>query len=105
MLDDTCYFIGFEGLEFAVYTFILLNSPQTKEFLQSITFTDAKRMFTKDILMRIDLFTLAAITPATTIQQQLEFLQTKYNLHVTFDRWDAFLQLLAPKQKRQLSMF
>ena len=31
MLDDTCYFLGFDNLEFAVYTTILLNSNQTKE--------------------------------------------------------------------------
>ncbi|GAG82952.1 unnamed protein product, partial [marine sediment metagenome] len=55
MLDDTCYFIGFKKIEFAVYAIILLNSKTTEEFLQSITFTDAKRVFTKDILMRIDL--------------------------------------------------
>jgi len=41
MLDDTCYMLGFEKLEFAVYSLILLNSETTVQFLQSITFADA----------------------------------------------------------------
>ncbi len=52
MLDDTCYFIGFDRIEYAVYAIILLNSKISEEFLKSITFSDAKRVFTKDILMR-----------------------------------------------------
>jgi len=54
MLDDTCYFIGFDKIEYAVYAIILLNSETTEEFLKSITFSDAKRVFTKDLLMRLD---------------------------------------------------
>ena len=34
MLDDTCYFIGFDKIEFAVYTLILLNHSKTEEFLK-----------------------------------------------------------------------
>ena len=59
MLDDTCYFIGFDKIEYAVYATILLNSEITKAFLKSITFSDAKRAFTKDILMRLDLLSIA----------------------------------------------
>jgi len=59
MLDDTCYMIGFDKMEFAVYALILLNSERTVQFLRSVTFPDAKRTFTKDVLMRIDLLALA----------------------------------------------
>ena len=55
MLDDTCYFIGFDTLEQAEYVWELLNSDLVENLLKSITFKDAKRMITKDILMRIDL--------------------------------------------------
>ena len=55
MLDDTCYFIGFETLVEAEITQILLNKEITQDFIQSIAFKDAKRMITKDLLMRIDL--------------------------------------------------
>jgi hypothetical protein len=70
MLDDTCYLLGFDNLEFAAYTLILLNSEKSKELLQAITFSDAKRTFTKDILMRIDLLKLAfAISRANNAER------------------------------------
>lgn len=55
MLDDTCYFLGFDNLTEAVYTFALLQSIPTQELLQAISFDDDKRPYTKDVLMRIDL--------------------------------------------------
>ncbi|MCR5646102.1 MAG: SAM-dependent methyltransferase [Bacteroidales bacterium] len=55
MLDDTCYFLGFDDLKSAVAVQALLNSDMVKSFLQTTTFADAKRMITKDVLMRIDL--------------------------------------------------
>ena len=54
MLDDTCYFLGFDELKEAVVIHSLLNSDEVCHFLQSITFHDAKRMITKEVLMRID---------------------------------------------------
>ena len=54
MLDDTCYFIGFDNLEQAEIIWKILNTTLVSDFLKSITFKDAKRMITKDILMRID---------------------------------------------------
>lgn len=61
MLDDTCYFIGFDTLEQAKYIWNLLNTDIVENLLKSISFCDAKRMITKDILMRIDLRKLAKI--------------------------------------------
>jgi hypothetical protein len=55
MLDDTCYFIGFDTLIEAEITRVLLNKEISQNFIQSIAFKDAKRMITKDLLMRIDL--------------------------------------------------
>jgi hypothetical protein len=55
MLDDTCYFLGFDTYLDALWTASLLNSGPVLRFLESIVFTDAKRPYTKDILMRIDL--------------------------------------------------
>ena len=54
MLDDTCYFLGFDDLKSAVVVHALLNTDEVRSFLQSITFSDAKRMITKEVLMRID---------------------------------------------------
>ena len=53
LLDDTCYFIGFNTLEEAQSIQNLLNQPETQEFIESFMFTDSKRAITKDLLMRI----------------------------------------------------
>jgi hypothetical protein len=55
MLDDTCYFIGFEKLIDAEIAQFLLNSDVVQNLLSAIIFPDAKRSITKDVLMRIDL--------------------------------------------------
>jgi len=53
LLDDTCYFIGFDTLEEAKNIQNLLNQIETQEFIESFMFTDSKRAITKDLLMRI----------------------------------------------------
>ena len=55
MLDDTCYFLGFNNLKQAQICTILLNSRPVQDFLKSLVFLDSKRPYTKDILMRIDI--------------------------------------------------
>lgn len=73
MLDDTCYFIGFDTKQDAEIIWNLLNSDVTKKFLESITFTDEKRMITKDNLMRIDLEKIGEINSLKAkYSQQLE---------------------------------
>jgi len=62
MLDDTCYFVGFDTLIETEITRFLLNKKTTQRFIQSIAFKDAKRMITKDLLMRIDLCQIAKNT-------------------------------------------
>jgi hypothetical protein len=55
MFDDTCYFLGFDTYLDALFTASLLNSAPVRQLLRSIVFTDAKRPYTKEVLMRIDL--------------------------------------------------
>lgn len=55
MLDDTCYFLGFDTFKDALITTILLNSELVNTFLKSIAFLDSKRPYTKEILKRLDL--------------------------------------------------
>ena len=105
MLDDTCYLIGFDKLEFAVYTLILLNSDKSKQFLQAITFADAKRRFTKDILMRIDLLELAENFDLNNIQTELDLLNKKYNFNLTIDFWDDFILEMKPINDMQMKLF
>ncbi len=105
MLDDTCYFIGFDKIEYAVYSLILLNSDKTMQFLQSVTFADAKRTFTKDVLMRIDLLELARTIDKTDLQIELEMLNAKYKLHLTLDLWDSFINEMILAKESQMALF
>jgi len=105
MLDDTCYFIGFDKIEYAVYSIILLNSKTTEEFLKSITFSDAKRVFTKDLLMRLDLLKLASIIPQKEIEEQIIFLNNKYDLSINYSNWDSFINEMTPEKEKQLTIF
>ena len=105
MLDDTCYLIGFDKIEFAVYALILLNSDTTVQFLQSVTFPDAKRTFTKDVLMRIDLLELAKQSNKTDLQTELETLNEKYKFNLTLNLWDNFINEITPVNNGQMAMF
>ncbi len=105
MLDDTCYLIGFDKLEFAAYSLILLNSNIAMQFLQSVTFADAKRTFTKDVLMRIDLLELAKNINKTNLQTELEILNEKYKLNLTLNLWDSFIKEMIPVNNGQIAIF
>ena len=54
MLDDTCYFIGFQKFDIAYVAMLILNSSVVQNFLKSIAFVDSKRPYTKKVLERID---------------------------------------------------
>ncbi len=107
MLDDTCYLLGFQKLEYALYTSILLNSEKAKKLLQAIAFADAKRTFTKEILMRIDLHKLACQFPLNTLQSEVKRLCEKFQLQASLNHWEDFLQMLQPKSKEgsQMTLF
>jgi len=104
MLDDTCYLLGFDKLEFAVYTLILLNSDKSKELLQAITFSDAKRTFTKDILMRIDILKLALQFPELKMQNNLNELNRQFKLNIKLDKWGEFIKTMIPVNAKQLAL-
>lgn len=83
MLDDTCYFIGFDTLEQAEYIWKLLNTEIVSDFLKKISFKDAKRMITKEVLMRIDLKKVAHLMGDNTF----------------------FVDVFSAKQNAQLNLF
>ena len=105
MLDDTCYFLGFDNIEFAAYTTILLNSSLTKHFLEAITFPDAKRTFTKDVLMRIDLYTLATLLSYKNLEKEIAALNYKYNIDIGLSFWDKFMEEMKPIKNTQTALF
>ncbi len=104
MLDDTCYLLGFDKLEFAAYTLVLLNSDKSKELLQGITFADAKRTFTKDILMRIDILKLALQFSGLKIQDELDAINSQFKLNIKLDKWDDFIKTMMLVNSKQLTL-
>ena len=54
LLDDTSYFLGFKNYADAYVAMLLLNEEGVQHFLQNISFSDAKRPFTKKVLERLD---------------------------------------------------
>jgi len=94
LVDDTCYMLGFDNLDFAIYTLILLNSELTQQFLQSITFSDSKRMFTKEILKRIDLYKTTMCIDKTTLKNKIRQLNEQYKLHVSINQFDDFIKCI-----------
>lgn len=55
MVDDTCYFIGTNDVIESYILYAVLDNDIIYSFLESISFKNSKRPFTKDILQRIDL--------------------------------------------------
>ena len=102
MLDDTCYFLGFDTYLEALFTASLLNSPLVKQFLESIVFTSAKRPYTKEVLMRIDL--TQAVTRLSFHNLSAVWSETNYRprVSVTEAAFEAYKQqLLSLGQKSQ----
>ena len=61
MVDNTCYLLGFKDFDYAKLTLFILQSELLKRFIRNISFTGAKRIVSKDLLMRIDLYKLSMI--------------------------------------------
>lgn len=86
MLDDTCYMLGFDNLAYAKITHSILNSPLVQQFISTISFADAKRIVSTELLMRIDLLKALELQHKTLtvegisesdIQQYINHLKSK----------------------------
>lgn len=58
MLDDTCYYVSFDDLPQATCMLAALGSPLARAFLAAISFRDGKRIYSKEILSRLDVIPL-----------------------------------------------
>jgi len=97
MLDDTCYFIGFEDETTARIALYLLNHKHTQQFLRAIIFPDSKRSITKDILMRIDFFKLYKL---------LNYSMVLEKLNLSKKDWDDFrIKLELKTGNKQMVLF
>lgn len=106
MLDDTCYMIGFDNIEYAAYSMILLNSEKAEDFLKSITFPDAKRIFTKDGLMRVDLLKLLQTVKQEYMHAEVKKLNDSFMLGIKDNRLNDYKNLLVKfSDSQQMSIF
>ncbi len=97
MLDDTCYFIGFDTKAQAKIAQFLLNAPIVQSFLNAIVFSDSKRSINKDILMRIDLY---------KVYQLFSFEEVAaYSDCITYSAWEAFEHKIKTEDVVQPTLF
>ncbi len=98
MLDDTCYFIGFDNLKSARIAHFLLNSVPVQKFLKSIIFPDSKRPITKDVLMRIDFNKVYKLMDFSLVQKSV--------IEITKEEWVSFGKLINKKiVAEQMTLF
>lgn len=90
MLDDTCYFIGFDTYLDAYITMKLLNTDKVRKFLLSIAFLESKRPYTKEILMRLSL---------KKITNSISYTDLNSN-EVTFEQYENYKENIMPKNYR-----
>ena len=104
MLDDTCYMLGFDTLDFAAYAAIVLNSPVVREFLRSVSFQEAKRVITKELLMRIDLLRVVTHYTPAYLLDELTKMNRMSSVTLNLDSWSAFLKAMKPAAA-QIALF
>lgn len=83
VLDDTCYMLGFDKKNQAVFVYEILTSDIAKKFINSLVFKDSKRPITVALLNRIN----------------IEAIAKKIGLH------DEYKRLFASNKPKQLSLF
>ena len=107
MLDDTCYFLGFDDMKEAICVWAVLNSEIVQELLSTLVFTDAKRPFTKELLMRIQIGEAARRLPYPYIVERVSTLDKGMLSHLTRAYWDQFLDRFISQtaQQTQLQLF
>jgi len=71
VLDDTCYFLGFDTMEQAEFIHRLVSSDTIRRFIESIVFLDDKRPITASLLNRINLEKAAQIENISFCYQRL----------------------------------
>jgi hypothetical protein len=101
MLDDTCYFLGFDDISESLIALSILGSSFTHNLLRAITFIDAKRPYTKDVLMRIDLIKIAEHIEFENAQKLLSNLPDDIVQNMTREKWDTFVAKYRKEQEKQ----
>jgi len=97
MLDDTCYFIGFENLKMAEIAHYLVNSELVQKFLKSIIFSDSKMSINKDTLMRIDFARAFESTDYEQASKEIKGLEP--------ENWEKFSEMIKEEVTEQMTLF
>ena len=91
MVDDTVYFLSTDNKFDALIIFGLLNNQIVKAFLESIVFTDSKRPYTKEILMRIS---IPKITKYVSLEEINQVLEMHHYDFITQKEYNRFISNL-----------
>ncbi|QMU64150.1 MAG: hypothetical protein GKR88_07525 [Flavobacteriaceae bacterium] len=97
MLDDTCYFIGFDNLKMAEIAHLLVNSDLVQKFLKSIIFSDSKRSINKDTLMRIDFEKAFENYEFENVNDRISDLKIEH--------WEEFGEMIKESVNEQMTLF
>lgn len=97
MLDDTCYFIGFDNIKMAQIAHFLVNSDLVQKFLKSIIFSDSKRSINKDTLMRIDFEKAYKNYDFENANDRISDLKIEH--------WEEFGELIKESVSEQMTLF
>lgn len=97
MLDDTCYFIGFDNLKMAQIAHFLVNSDLVQKFLKSIIFSDSKRSINKDTLMRIDFEKAFESYDYENVKDII--------IDLTIEHWEEFGEMIKEGVSEQITLF
>ena len=96
MLDDTCYFIGFDNLKMAQIAHFLVNSDLVQKFIKSIIFLDSKRSINKDTLMRIDF---------EKAYKSYDFKNVKDSItDLNIEHWEEFGEMVKDSVNEQMTL-
>jgi len=93
MLDDTCYYLGFDDFKISLIAMLILNSKIVQEFIKSIAFLDSKRPYTKEILMRIDFLKVVKVVTFNELVTLAKELGVDYRF--TKEDFRYFIQYLS----------
>ncbi len=91
MLDDTCYFLGFDDLPETVMVWGLLNSQTVQRLIQALVFPESKRPYTKKLLMRIALDKVAQELKYDDLLDEIRRLDDSFTHTVTQEHWNRFV--------------
>jgi hypothetical protein len=98
MLDDTCYFIGFDEIAEAIIVWAILNGETVQTLMRSLVFTSDKRPYTKQRLMRIGIDRVVRTMKYETLLDHIRSLCGRDEgliNYVTEDDWHSFVKNLS----------